>query len=260
MTAVLVGRRAVVTGAARGIGEATARRFCEEGARVVLTDRDDDAVEEAAAALREAGHDAHALRLDVTEAEEVARVVDAAAGLLGGLDLAVANAGVLTVSPLADLSLEAFECVLRVNVLGVFLTLKHALPHLLAAGGGTFLCTTSQAGVHGYQDLAAYCASKFAVVGLVESLAEELAGEGIRVCAVAPGITETDMYRELVRERARLWGVDEDAADGRIRRTVPLGRAATPEEVADAFVYLASPQATYVSGVALVLDAGELSG
>jgi NAD(P)-dependent dehydrogenase (short-subunit alcohol dehydrogenase family) len=80
------------------------------------------------------------------------------------------------------------------------------------------------------------------------------------VCAVAPGITETDMYRELVRERARLWGVDEDAADGRIRRTVPLGRAATPEEVADAFVYLASPQATYVSGVALVLDAGELSG
>ena len=188
------------------------------------------------------------------------RAVDEAADVLGGLDLAVANAGVLSLRPLADLSLAEFEHTLRVNVLGTFLTFKHAAPHLRAAGGGALLCTASQAGVHGYPEMSAYCASKFAVVGLVESLARELAGDRIRVCAVAPGITETAMYRELVAERARLWGIDEDEAHERIRRTVPFGRAASPEEVADAFVYLASSGAAYVSGVALVVDAAELSG
>ena len=259
MTRLLEGRRAVVTGGARGIGEATARRFCEEGARVVLVDRDGDGVEAAASALREAGHDARGQALDVTDEAEVERALDEAVDQLGGLDLVVANAGVLSVSPLAELSVTELERTLRVNVVGVFLTLKHAVPHLRARGG-TLLCTTSQAGVHGYRDMSAYCASKFAVVGLVESLAQELAGDDIRVCAVAPGITETEMYRELVRARARLWGIDEQAADERIRRTVTFGRAATPDEVANAFVYLASPQAAYVSGVALVMDAGELSG
>jgi NAD(P)-dependent dehydrogenase (short-subunit alcohol dehydrogenase family) len=260
VTAVLEGSRAVITGAARGIGEATARRFCEEGARVVLTDLDGEAVEAAAQRLRSGGHDATGLVLDVTDEAAVPRVLDGAADLLGGLDIAVANAGVLAMNPLAELSLADFERTLRVNVVGVFLTLKHALPHLRAAGGGALLCTSSQAGVHGYRDLSAYCASKFAVVGLVESLAQELAGDAIRVCAVAPGVTETEMYGELVRERARLWGVDEKTAEDRIRNTVPFGRTATPEEIANAFVYLASPQAAYVSGVALVLDAGELSG
>ena len=260
MTGVLDGARAIVTGAAGGIGEATARRFCEEGARVLLADRDGDAAENAAAALRAAGYEAHARVADVTDEGAVARVVDEAAELLSGLDLAVANAGVLSVRPLADLSLTEFEHTLRVNVLGVFLTFKHAAPHLRAAGGGVLLCTASQAGVHGYRDMSAYCASKFGVVGLVESLAQELAGDGIRVCAVAPGITDTAMYRELVAERARLWGIADDAALERIRATVPFGRAAGPREVADAFVYLASPGAAYVSGVALVMDAGELSG
>ena len=260
MTKVLDDRRAVITGAARGIGEATARRFCEEGAHVVLTDRDGEAVEVTSAALRDHGHDTVGLALDVTDEAEVARVVAEAADRLGGLDLVVANAGVLSVSPLDELSLEEFEHTLRVNVLGVFLTLKHAVPHLRTAGGGTLLCTSSQAGVHGFRDMGAYCASKFAVVGLVESLAQELAGDGIRVCAVAPGITESAMYGELVTARARLWGVDVEAAEKRILRTVPFGRAATPGEIAHAFVYLASPQAAYVSGVALVLDGGELSG
>jgi len=225
----------------------------------VIVDRDGDGVEAAASALREAGHDARGQALDVTDEAEVERALDEAVDQLGGLDLVVANAGVLSVSPLAELSVTELERTLRVNVVGVFLTLKHAVPHLRARGG-TLLCTTSQAGVHGYRDMSAYCASKFAVVGLVESLAQELAGDDIRVCAVAPGITETEMYRELVRARARLWGIDEQAADERIRRTVPFGRAATPDEVANAFVYLASPQAAYVSGVALVMDAGELSG
>jgi NAD(P)-dependent dehydrogenase (short-subunit alcohol dehydrogenase family) len=257
---LLDGARAIVTGAASGIGEATARRFCEEGACVLLADRDRDGVETAAAALRHAGFEAHARAADVTDEAAIARVVGEAAALMGGLDVVLANAGVLSVRPLADLSLAEFERTLRVNVLGVFLSFKHAVPHLRAGGGGALLCTASQAGVHGYRDMAAYCASKFAVVGLVESLAQELAGDGIRVCCVAPGITETAMFGELVAERARLWGIAEDEARDRIRRTVPFGRAARPEEIADAFVYLASPMAAYVSGIALVVDAGEVSG
>ena len=260
MTPRLEDKRVFVTGAARGIGEATARRFCEEGARVVLTDVDGGAVEVAAVALREAGHDAHGEALDVTEEASVQRSLADAADRLGGLDIAVANAGILCVGSIDELTLAEFEDTLRVNVVGTFVTLKHAAPHLRAAGGGVLLCTASQAGVHGYRDMSAYCASKFAVVGLVESLAQELAPDGIRVCAVAPGVTETEMYRQLVRDQARLWDVDEAQADERIRETVPVHRTATPEDVANAFVYLASAQAAYVSGVALVLDGGELSG
>jgi 3-oxoacyl-[acyl-carrier protein] reductase len=259
-SSLLAGTRVFVTGAARGIGEATARRFCEEGARVVLADLDGDGAEAAAAVLREAGHDAHARTADVSHEAEIADALAEATELLGGLDVAVANAGVLSLGPLAELSLAEFEQTLRVNVLGTFLTFKHAARHLRASGGGALLCTASQAGVHGYPEMSAYCASKFAVVGLVESLARELAPDRIRVCAVAPGITDTAMYDELVAQRARLWGDDEDVARERIRRTVPFGRAARPEEVADAFVYLASSRAAYVSGVALVVDGAELSG
>jgi NAD(P)-dependent dehydrogenase (short-subunit alcohol dehydrogenase family) len=260
VTGILAGRRAIVTGAARGIGAASARRFCEEGARVVLADRDGDGAADAAAELEGAGYHVHGRAVDVTDGSALKRVIDEAAELLGGLDLALANAGVLSVRPLADLTLAEFEHTLRVNLLGTFSTFKHAVPHLQAAEGGALLCTASQAGVRGYRDMSAYCASKFAIVGLVQSLAQELAGDRIRVCAVAPGITETEMYRELVGARARLWDVDRDTAQTRIRDTVPLGRPASPEEVADAFVYLASPAAAYVSGVALVIDGGELSG
>jgi NAD(P)-dependent dehydrogenase (short-subunit alcohol dehydrogenase family) len=260
VSAALAGSRAIVTGAGRGIGAAAARRFCEEGAHVVLVDRDEDAVIATAAELEAAGHQVHARAGDVTDAAALEHVIDEAAEIAGGLDVVLANAGVLSVSPLAELSLSEFEHTLRVNVLGTFLTFKHALPHLRAAGGGVLLCTSSQAGVHGYPDMSAYCASKFALVGLVESLAQELAGERIRVCAVAPGITETAMFRELVSKRARLWHVEAAAAETRIEDTVPLRRPASAEEVANAFVYLASPAAAYVSGVALVVDGGELSG
>jgi NAD(P)-dependent dehydrogenase (short-subunit alcohol dehydrogenase family) len=259
VTGQLEARRALVTGAGRGIGEAVARRFCEEGASVAVTDLEGEAAEAVAAKLCKAGHNARSDTLDVTDEHAVAGCLDAAAAAFGGLDLVVANAGILTLSPLADLTLAAFEETLRVNVNGVFLTLKHAAPHLRKAGGGALLCTTSQAGVRGYRDLAAYCASKFAVVGIVRSLAEELADDGIRVCAVAPGVTETHMYEELVRARSRLWRIDEAAADERIRGTVPIGRTASPEEIANAFVYLASQQASYVSGIVLVVDAAEQS-
>ncbi|HEY4824719.1 MAG TPA: SDR family NAD(P)-dependent oxidoreductase, partial [Solirubrobacteraceae bacterium] len=126
MTGTLHGRRAIVTGAARGIGAAAARRFCEEGAHVVLADRDGSGAVAMAAQLRAAGHEADALALDVADEQATERVIDEAAQMLGGVDLALANAGVLSVSPLADLSRATFERMLDVNVLGTFLTFKHA--------------------------------------------------------------------------------------------------------------------------------------
>ncbi len=256
----LEGRRAIVTGAGRGIGAAAARRFCEQGAQVVLADRDGIAAAELAAELENGGYPAHARTVDVTDEVATRRVVDEAAELLGGLDLVLANAGVLSMDSLSDVTVDEFRRTLEVNVLGTFLVFKHAVAHLRAAGGGALLCTASQAGVRGYPNLSAYCASKFAVVGMVQSLAQELAGDRIRVCAVAPGLVETEMYRELVAETARVRRIDEDEAHRRLIETVPFRRAARPEEIADAFVYLASDAAAYVSGIALVLDAGELSG
>src|SRR5947209_12787489 len=150
VTAALEGRRAIVTGAARGIGAAAARRFCEQGARVVLADRDQAAAAAVAAELESAGYHAHARGVDVTDEPAVRSVIDEAAEVLGGLDVVLANAGVLSVRSLADLSLAEFERTLRVNVLGTFLTLQHAVPHLRSAGGGALLCTASQAGVRGY--------------------------------------------------------------------------------------------------------------
>jgi len=260
VSATLEGRRAIVTGAARGIGAAAARRFCEQGAEVVLADQDGIAAAEGAAELENAGYSAHARTVDVTHEAALKEVVDEAAELLGGLDLVLANAGVLSMNSLAELTLREFRRTLDVNVIGTFLTFKHARPHLLAAGGGVLLCTASQAGVHGYPDLSAYCASKFAVVGMVECLAQELASDRIRVCAVAPGLVATEMYRELVAESARVRGIDEAQAHKKLIETVPFRRAAKPEEIADAFVYLASDAASYVSGITLVVDAGELSG
>lgn len=249
MAGLLAGRRAFITGGAGGIGRATGRRFCEEGAKVALADLAD--AEEAAAELRAGGYEAVGLDVDVTSEESVGTAVAAAAEQLGGLDLVVANAGVLSVAPFESVTAEQFEKVLRVNLLGVFLTFSRALPYVREAGSGTLLCTSSEAGLDGKAEMAAYSASKFGVVGLVQSLAKELADTRIRVCGVAPGIVETQMYSDLVAARTETWGADPDAVQDELRADSPGGRPTTPEEVADAFVLLASPLAERLSGVVI---------
>jgi NAD(P)-dependent dehydrogenase (short-subunit alcohol dehydrogenase family) len=226
---------------------------------VVLADIDGAAAVTAAGALRAAGHEAAALGLDVTDEPAVEAALTAAAGTLGGLDVVVANAGILSVASLDELDGRAFSRVIDVNLLGTFLTLRHATPHLRAAGGGVLLCTASQAGTRGYPRLSAYCASKFGVVGLVQALAQELAPDGIRVCCVAPGMVETPMLHLLIAPQHGGGGDGEDPGL-RVRGATPLGRPARPEEVADGLVYLASPLAAYVSGITLTIDGGELSG
>ena len=167
---------------------ATARRFCQEGAHVVISDLDAEGVERIAAEFTAEGFTAHAVALDVTDDAAVSAAVAEAARRLGGLDTLVANAGILTVDRIEDLTPEAFRHTLEVNVIGTFLCIRHSVALLREAGGGAIVCTASQAGLEGVPEATAYCASKFGVVGIVQSLARELARDGIRVTGVAPGL------------------------------------------------------------------------
>ncbi len=255
----LSGRRCLITGAAGGIGAAVARRFCEAGAAVVVTDLDPAPVVGLAAELGDAGYTAHALALDVTDDDDVAAKVGEAARLLGGLDSLVANAGILTVAPIDELTPEAFRRTLEVNLVGTFLPIRHAVPRLREAGGGAIVCVASQSGIEGVPEASAYCASKFGVVGVVQSLARELTGDGIRVNAVAPGLVDTPMLAHFYERRAELHGGD---ADERMQRAIdeyPIGRLAAPSEVADAIAFLASDAASYVSGTTLPVIGGQVS-
>jgi NAD(P)-dependent dehydrogenase (short-subunit alcohol dehydrogenase family) len=257
-TGLLQGRRAFITGAAGGIGAATARRFGEEGAQVVLADLDAAATESVAAGLRDDGHDARALRLDVTDDAQVAAVVAAAAELLGGgLDTVIANAGVLRLGLLEETTEDLLRLCLDVNVVGTVSTLRHAVPRM--ADGGAIVCTASVAGLEGSPELTAYCASKFAVVGIVQSLARELTPRGIRVNGVAPGLVDTPMLASFFAERARIRGTTAEAVRESLVGRVPLGRLAEPAEVADVIVYLASDLSRYVSGATVPVLGGEVA-
>lgn len=245
MTGLLRGRKALVTGAAKGIGLAAAERFTAEGARVALLDVDRAAVEEAGARL----DGAVALAADVGDEASVAAATLEAERQLGGLDVVVANAGVELAGrdDRADrLDLEVWEQTLRINLTGAFLTCKHGVRALLRAGGGSVVCTASPTGLYGCAPgLDAYSTSKAGVYGLIRVLASDYAAENIRVNGVVPGYTATPMNR---------W-VDE-AEHVRLLTTIPMGRIGRPEEVAAVMAFLASDQASYTTGAVWACDGG----
>jgi NAD(P)-dependent dehydrogenase (short-subunit alcohol dehydrogenase family) len=242
------GRRALVTGAGRGIGRATAERLAAEDARVAVVDIDGDA---AAAAARALGDRGLALTADVGDEPAVEAAVAAAVDAWGGLDVVVANAAVQLTD--ADervdrLDGETWRRTLEVNLTGVFHTVKHGARALLATGGGAIVCTGSPAGHYGLATgLDAYSASKAGVTGLVRVTAMDLAEEGVRVNAVLPGITETPMNR---------WWMDDPAERARTVASIPLGRPARAEEIAAVIAFLASDDASYVTGAVWTADGG----
>lgn len=250
---LLEGRRTLVTGAARGIGLAVARRFREEGAEVALSDVLPELED---VASRVGGL---AVPLDVTDETAVEAGIAEARDRLGGLDVLVANAGIFQAAPFLETETAMFRRVLDVNLVGVFFCMREAGRLFRDQGHGAILATASQAGRHGYPGSAAYCASKFGVVGLVEVLARELAPYGVRVNAVAPGTIRTQMQDRIVEGIAARRGLDLAQAEQALLDTIPFGRPGDPAEVADAFVYLASGLSTYVSGATLVVDGGECS-
>jgi NAD(P)-dependent dehydrogenase (short-subunit alcohol dehydrogenase family) len=244
----LDGKRALVTGAAGGIGLATAQRLAAEGARVALVDIDGDALEQAAAA---AGGDTLALHADVRDEDGLRAAVERAIARWGGLDVVVANAAIQLVDEddRADrLDRDVWQATVDVNLTGAFLTAKHGVRALLAAGGGAVVCVGSPAGAYGIaRGLQAYAASKSGMVGLVRAMAADYAGDGIRVNAVFPGITETPMNR---------WWTGDPDTRARVLAPVPLGRAARAEEIAAVIAFLASEDASYVTGAVWTVDGG----
>ena len=255
--ALLEGRVALVTGGARGIGLEVGARLAEHGAAVALADVAADGARQAAEQLRTRGARAAGVAVDVTDEESVARAFDEVEQRLGSVDVVVANAGVLALQRAVDLSVADYRRVVEVNLTGTFITCREAARRMVAAGGGgRIVVSSSLFGLRGGVENAAYSSSKFGVIGLVQCLAAELAGDGITVNAVCPGQVDTPMMRDLLTQRAQLTGVPPEEVERRMLSRIPTGRLARPEEVADTYVWLASSLAEYVTGQSIVVDGG----
>ena len=244
-------RVALVTGAASGIGRASAKLFASEGAKVVVFDRA-PAIEETAEAIRAAGGEAIALTGDAGDEADVAKAVQTALEKFGGLDICYANAGVATMSfdPPLEQTAEQWLALLRINLVGPYLAIKHASKPMREKGKGSIICTASVAGLRSGAGGPAYSASKAGVINLVQTTAQLLSGTGVRVNAICPGLIETGMTKPVF-DRARAKGTED-----RIGQLNPLKRAGVPEEIAGAALFLASDDASYVNGQAIVVDGG----
>ena len=246
----LAGRGAVVTGAGSGIGRASARRFAEEGARVLCFDKT-DAVEETARLIGEAGGEALAICGDAGVEADVAAAIGRAHQQFGRLDAVFANAGISGgMRAMEELDADFWQEVLRVNLIGPFLAIKHASPIMRAAGKGSIICTASVAGLRSGAGGLPYSASKAGVINLVQTSANVLYGTGVRVNAICPGLIETGMTAPIYAS-ARERGTEE-----RIGQLNPLRRGGEPNEIAGAALFLASDDSSYVNGQAIVVDGG----
>lgn len=253
----LKGKRALITGAAGGIGSATARAFVREGASVALVDRDAAALESLRSELGGAGDRVVALTGDVADAADVDRYMSEAVDALGGLDVLFNNAGIEgLVTGIQDYDDEVFERVMNVNVRGVWLNLKRAIRFMLDGDGGSIVNTSSGGGLRGLPFMSAYVASKHAVLGMTRSAAVELGGSGVRVNAICPGPVGTRMMNSLEEQRAASAGVSVEEAHAVFEGPIPMGRYATPEDVAETVVFLSSDASSYITGAAITVDGG----
>ncbi|CDF83218.1 Uncharacterized oxidoreductase [Pseudomonas knackmussii B13] len=249
MSQLLSGQVALVTGAAAGIGRATAQAFAREGIKVVVSDVDAQGGEATVELIRAAGGEATFIRCDVTRDAEVQALVAGTVAAYGRLDYAFNNAGIeIEQGKLADGQESEFDAIIGVNVKGVWLCMKHQIPVMLAQGGGAIVNTASVAGLGAAPKMSIYAASKHAVIGLTKSAAIEYAKKKVRINAVCPAVIDTDMFR-------RAYEVDPKKAEFAAAMH-PVGRVGKVEEIASAVLYLCSDNAGFTTGIALPVDGG----
>jgi len=239
----------LITGALTGIGRATAEAFAKEGAKIVISGRNEETGAKLAAELRATGAEVEFVRADVRKDEEVQALVDRAVARFGRVDIAVNNAGTEgTPGPVVDQTAESYAATFDTNVLGVLLSMKHELRVMQAQGAGSIVNISSTYGHKGAAYASVYTASKHAVEGLTRAAALEVAGFGVRVNAVAPGATETGMLNRFV-------GGNEEFKAGLVS-TIPVKRQGEPREIAQAVLFVASSKASYVTGEIFAVDGG----
>ena len=250
MSGAFAGKVVLVSGAARGFGRLAAERFAEEGARLVVTDILAEGLAETIAALRDLGAEAVGRAADIGEEATAPALVDQS---FGRLDIAINNAGVAHGKlRLADIDTPTMERMLRINLMGTFFAMRAEIPAMLEAGGGAIVNIASVAGLGGAPTLAAYAASKHAVIGLTRSAAIEYARKGLRINAICPSFADTHMVADTVLGPSN----DPAAAKAKLTNAIPMGRLATPAEVVQAILFAASPENSFMTGQALVVDGG----
>ncbi|MCZ8130284.1 MAG: SDR family NAD(P)-dependent oxidoreductase [Steroidobacteraceae bacterium] len=259
MSAKLEGKVAIVTGAASGLGLATARRFAREGARVVCADVDEQAAARLAGELAAEGSRAIAVAVDVTREQDVRRMVETTAQAFGGVDVLVANAGIAGVGSVETTSRETWDRVLAVNLTGVWLCNRAVVPAMRARGGGSVINQASIAGLVGFSGIAPYAAAKAGVIGLTRQAAVEYAATGIRFNAVCPGTVVTPLVVRTYEERGGIATGARQSLDDALRANaarIPMQRFGTPEDVASMVAFLASAEAAWITGAVFPVDGG----
>ena len=244
----LRGKSAVITGAAKGIGRATAELFAREGARLVLSDIDEDGLAEARDQTAGDGAEVETVVGDVSKPDDAQTMIRAAVESFGRVDILVANAGVIPLNNIVDATLEDWEHVMSVDGRGMFLCCKYAIEEMLETGGGSIVCLSSISGLAGQKEQSTYGPAKFVASGLTKHLAVEWADRGIRINAVAPGTIQTEAVAEL-----------PDEYKEPMREAHPIGRLGEPSEVANAILFLASDEASFITGTILPVDGGYLA-
>ena len=241
----LKGKVSIITGAGRGIGQATALKFAREGALVVVCDLDQDSVDETVDAVRSAGGEAVGFLMDVTSAASIRAMVEGVVQRYGRIDVLVNNAGIVEDAQLIKMTEEQFDRVLEVNLKGTYNCTKAVAEIMVEQKSGVILNASSIVGVYGNFGQTNYAASKFAVIGMVKTWARELGRKGVRANAVCPGFVETTILSTIPERVLQA-----------LKERVPLGRLARPEEIANTYAFLASDEASYINGAVIEVSGG----
>ena len=239
---------AIVTGAGSGIGRETSLRFAREGASIILADRNRDGLEQTQQLVEQSGGQSELIPVDVSKAEQVQRMVKQAEDRYGGLDVLVNAAAVLIrTPPLAEVDERDWDLIMSTNLKGLFFCCKYAIPAMLRGGGGSIVNISSQAGLRGYGISLPYAVSKAGVIHLTTTAASQYTSQGIRINAIAPGSVDTPQFRGSTASHQAMTERAEQH---------PLGRVARPEEIANVILFLASDEASYISGSTFLVDGG----